>query len=188
MQRGATLVEVLVTMVILAIGLLGLIGLHGRVQLLQMESYQRAQALMLLNDMANRIANNRYDAAAYITAPTNPLGTEVAGGCPVPAPGASRQEIDAAQWCEALVGAGELSDAGDSVGAMIGGRGCVANIGGGDYLVTVAWQGLAPIAAPPPDDVPCGLDEYDGTGDSSCVDNLCRRVVTTVVRIPELDL
>ena len=85
MQRGATLVEVLVTMVILAIGLLGLIGLHGRVQLLQMESYQRAQALMLVNDMANRIANNRYDAAAYITG-ADTLGTGLAGGCPVPAP------------------------------------------------------------------------------------------------------
>jgi len=35
LQRGVTLVEVLVTMVILAIGLLGLVGLQARLQLLQ---------------------------------------------------------------------------------------------------------------------------------------------------------
>ena len=72
-ERGITLVEVLVTMVILAIGLLGLVGLQARVQVLQIESYQRAQALMLLNDMAGRIANNRNHAADYVT--STPLGT-----------------------------------------------------------------------------------------------------------------
>ena len=62
-ERGITLVEVLVTLVILAIGLLGLVGLQARVQILQIESYQRAQALMLLNDMTGRITNNRNNAA-----------------------------------------------------------------------------------------------------------------------------
>ena len=62
-QRGISLIEVLITMVILAIGLLGLVGLQGRLQVLQMESYQRAQALMLLQDMSSRIALNRDDAA-----------------------------------------------------------------------------------------------------------------------------
>ena len=51
-QRGTSLVEVLVTMVILAIGLLALAGLQARLHVLQIESYQRAQALILLQDMA----------------------------------------------------------------------------------------------------------------------------------------
>ncbi len=51
-------------MVILAIGLLGLVGLQGRLHVTQVESYQRAQALILLQDMSNRIALNRNDAAA----------------------------------------------------------------------------------------------------------------------------
>ncbi|MDP3678960.1 MAG: prepilin-type N-terminal cleavage/methylation domain-containing protein, partial [Methylotenera sp.] len=55
-QRGALLLEVLVTIVILAIGLLGLAGLQAKLQSSEMESYQRAQALILLNDMASRIA------------------------------------------------------------------------------------------------------------------------------------
>lgn len=178
-QHGITLIEVLITMVILAIGLLGLAGLQARLKVLQIESYQRAQALMLLKDMSGRIANNRNNAATYVTA--NPLG--IGAGCP--APGASRQSRDSAEWCTLLQGASEQSEAGNDVGAMVGARGCIDNLGGDQYLVTVAWQGLAPISAPP-ESVTCGLGEYDGGADSPCQDDLCRRVVTTIVRIATL--
>jgi len=50
----------------------------------------------------------------------------------------------------------------------------------------VAWQGLAPISAPPAN-ITCGANLYDGTGDDAvCVNDLCRRVVTTLVRIGTL--
>ena len=54
-QGGATMIEVLITIVILAFGLLGLVGLQAKVQLAEVESYQRAQAVVLLNDMADRL-------------------------------------------------------------------------------------------------------------------------------------
>ena len=92
-QRGTSLVEVLVTMVILAIGLLALAGLQARLHVLQIESYQRAQALILLQDMTSRLVNNRYDAASYVTAA--PLGT----GAACPTPTTTRQEADATEWC-----------------------------------------------------------------------------------------
>jgi type IV pilus assembly protein PilV len=180
LQRGITLVEVLVTLVILAVGLLGLVALQSRVQVLQAESYQRAQALMLLKDMAGRIANNRNAADDYVTGADAPLGV----GDDCPAPGASRQETDMAEWCTALQGASETLGGGN-VGAMVGGRGCVEDLGSGRYLVSVAWQGLAPISAPPAS-VACGLNDYDGDADSACTGDLCRRVVTTIVRIPAL--
>ncbi|WP_232324480.1 type IV pilus modification PilV family protein, partial [Variovorax sp. WDL1] len=72
-QRGATLLEALVTLVIIAFGLLGLVGLQSRLQVSEMEAYQRSQALILLNDMANRIAINRRAAGSYVTA--TPVGT-----------------------------------------------------------------------------------------------------------------
>lgn len=178
-QRGITLIEVLITMVILAIGLLGLAGLQARLKVLQIESYQRAQALMLLKDMAGRVANNRNNALSYVTA--TPLGT----GAACPAAGASRQSRDAAEWCNLLQGASEQSEAGSQVGAMVGARGCVQNLGNDQYLVTVAWQGLAPISAPP-ETVTCGAGAYDGGAGSPCQDDLCRRVVTTIVRIATL--
>ncbi len=178
-QRGITLVEVLVTMVILAIGLLGLAGLQARLQILQSEAYQRAQALMLLKDMAGRIANNRNDADDYVTGPGAPVG--VGGACP--GPGATRQEADVAEWCGLLQGASEETSGGTRVGSMVGGRGCVEDLGNGQYLITVAWQGLAPISAPPAG-VACGAGQYNGG--TVCVNDLCRRVVTSIVQIANL--
>jgi len=186
LQAGVTLVEVLVTMVILAIGLLGLVALQARVQILQAEAYQRAQALMLLKDMAGRIASNRNNAALYAagTMPTDGVGAHVAPPCEPADADAPRHQADLAEWCVALQGAAEtLGD--ESVGAMVGGRGCVADLENGSFLVTVAWQGLAPISAPPAS-VACGAAEYDGGADSACTDDLCRRAVTTIVRIPRL--
>lgn len=186
-QRGVSLIEVLIAMVILAIGLLGLIGLQGRLHVTQVESYQRAQALILLQDMANRIALNRNQAAAYVT-DVEPIGTGMAGGaCPIE--NTTRVERDVREWCQFLVGASETLG-GEAVGGMIGGRGCIDEIDTDEYLVTVAWQGMAPSTAPPvpvdADIEPCGEGEYDGEGDSPCVNDLCRRIVTTVVRISDL--
>ena len=172
------MLEVLITIVILTIGLLGLAGLQSRLQASEMEAYQRAQALILLNDMASRIATNRAKAADYKTGPDAPLGA--GNACPTTT--ATQQEIDAGEWCDALQGAGETLDA-SNVGAMVGGRGCVEDLGGGEYLVTVAWQGLGPISAPP-GSVACGAGEYNGG--TNCVDDLCRRTVTTIVRIGDL--
>lgn len=179
-QRGISLVEVLVSMIILAIGLLALVALQGRLNVLQLESYQRSQALVLLRDMSSRIALNRASAASYVTA----LPAGVGVGTPCPAGGATRRAADMAEWCAALQGAAE-SLGGANVGAMIGGRGCVEALGGNAYLVTVAWQGLAPIAAPPAN-LQCGAGLYDGPSDSPCQGDLCRRVVTSVVRIADL--
>ena len=67
------MLEVFITIVILTIGLLGLAGLQSRLQASEMEAYQRAQALILLNDMASRIATNRANAASYVTGADNPL-------------------------------------------------------------------------------------------------------------------
>jgi type IV pilus assembly protein PilV len=176
-QLGTSLIEVLVAMVVLAIGLLGLVGLQARLNILQMESYQRAQALMLLHDMATRIESNRNAAASYIT------GGSLGVGAACPATGAARQAKDFNEWCTALQGAAETTDAGaTNVGVMVGGRGCVQDLGSNRYLVTVAWQGLAPISAPPVN-VTCGANAYTG---GTCTGELCRRVVTTVVRISTL--
>ncbi len=177
-QRGATLLEALVTLVIIAFGLLGLVGLQSRLQVSEMEAYQRSQALILLNDMANRIAINRRAAGSYVTA--TPVGT---GNCP--AATGSRQQVDAAEWCNALQGAAETSGT-SKMGTVIGGRGCVEDLGNNEYLITVAWQGLVPISAPP-DGVACGKDLYNGDPTTSpCKNDLCRRTVTTLVRIGSL--
>jgi type IV pilus assembly protein PilV len=180
-QRGASMIEVLVTIVILAFGLLGLVGLQSKLQLSEMEAYQRAQALILLEDMANRIASNRNAAESYVTDVDAPLGVDHI--CTVN-PATTRAVQDTCEWSQALQGAAEVTGT-SKVGAMIGGRGCVESLGSGEYLVTVAWQGMGPISAPPAS-VACGLNNYNGPSGSVCVNDLCRRTLTTVVRIANL--
>jgi len=177
-QRGSTLIEVLVALIVIAFGLLGLAGLQTRMQASEMEAYQRSQALILLNDMANRVAINRRVAAAYVTAA--PLGS----GMTCPATSGTRDQIDKAEWCEALQGAAERAGA-SKVGTVVGGRGCVQRLGNNEYLITVAWQGLVPVSVPS-SGVTCGKDLYDGAAGAPCTGDLCRRTVTTLVRIGTL--
>lgn len=180
-QRGTSMIEVLVTVIILAAGLLGVAGLQGRLQVSEMEAYQRSQAMILLEDMAHRLATNRANASDYATTAANPVG----GTSACPSADTTLKERDMREWCEALKGAGEKSGT-SSVGAMIGGRGCIEKIGSSDYMITVAWQGMAAVSAPP-ESVACGKDAYDSTvSGSTCANDMCRRAVTTVIRVAPL--
>ncbi len=169
------------TLVIIAFGLLGMAGLQMRLQVSEVEAYQRSQALLLLGDMANRIATNRTAAStgAYAVAAASPMGA----GMSCPDATGTQAQRDLKEWCEGLQGAGEALGT-SNTGAMIGGRGCIQSIGG-DIMVTVAWQGLTPIAAPPAS-VGCGAGSYNGPASAPCSNDLCRRTVTTVVRIATL--
>src|SRR5260370_42034667 len=82
-QRGFTLMEVLVSMLIAVIGLLGLVGMQMRSQQAELEAYQRAQAVILLSDILDRINTNRGGATCYAgatpTSGTPYLGTTSGG-------------------------------------------------------------------------------------------------------------
>ncbi|MBE9540361.1 MAG: pilus assembly protein [Proteobacteria bacterium] len=182
------MIEVLVTIAILAIGLMGLLQMQTRLQKSEVESYQRTQAMILLNDMASRITTNRSNAADYETA--DPTSDFLGAGMTCPSTNTTLQQRDTAEWCDALQGAAEQTTTNSKVGSMIGGRGCVEDIGSvsaPQYLVTVVWQGLTPIASPPAT-IACGKEAtniYDDVT-TDCTDDLCRRYVSTIVRIATL--
>jgi type IV pilus assembly protein PilV len=163
-QGGATLLEVMVTIVILAFGLLGLAGLQMKTRTIELESYQRSQAMIILNDMVSRFHMNRVGAAGYIN------GQVTGGGDVEQCAAKTGAAFDLCEWGNALRGAGEsLGDT--NVGAMIGARGCITQIQAPDttagtcvpgiYEITVTWQGLFKTAAP---NNTCAqdLDMYDG--------------------------
>jgi len=174
-QHGVTLLESLLTIFILAFGILGLANLAAKMQTVEVESYARSQALILLEDMAARLSAHRSIAATYIT--TSPLGTgdTQPTDCSGTALGTAR---DQCEWSRALKGNTELSG-GSAVGAMIDGRGCVEQLAGVDppsYRITVAWQGLSPTIAP---GVGCGQGLYGP-------DDALRRTVVKVVSVANL--
>src|SRR5450830_821796 len=85
-QQGTTMLEVLVTIVILAFGMLGLAGLQSKIFTAEMESYQRGQAVLLLNDMVERMNANRNAAATYVPAlATTTFGNQNGVTDPLPA-------------------------------------------------------------------------------------------------------
>lgn len=180
-QSGATMIEVLVTVIVLAVGILGLMGLQGRMQISEMESYQRSQALVLLNDMSNRLSTNRHNAASYVTGYDNPVGTGHNCSTDDTSP---RHARDLCEWSQALVGVAETAGT-SKVGAFIGGRGCIEDLGDSAYLITVVWQGIGPIATPPAS-LRCGQNLYNGSSGSPCQNDLCRRTVTNIVRFASL--
>ena len=161
---GLTLVEVLVTVVVLAFGLLGIAALQAKMQVGTVESYQRAQAVVLLDDMRARLLGNPAHAADYVT--TTPLGTGDVqpADCTTLAIGAAR---DRCEWSQALKGTAEKTSTGSASGAMIGARGCVEQLQApnpatgvcqpGIYRVSVAWQGMHATLAPA---LSCGANRY----------------------------
>lgn len=169
-QAGFSLLEILVTLVIVSFGLLGAASLQMRMIAEDDEAFQRAQALLLVDDMLNRISANRIAAASYLTA--TPVGT--GSTC---ASTATLAERDLCEWGELLRGGSEKLGA-SQVGAMLDARGCIEQIDVAPLTlrITVAWQGLRPIAAPT---IGCAAGDYG--------DDALRRVVSTRVAIGVLE-
>ncbi len=184
-QRGTTMLEVLVTIVILAFGMLGLAGLQSKIFSAEMESYQRGQAIVLLNSMIERINANRTVAASYALAAGTTLGTGDTQPATCPTTAATPAALvakDQCEWSNALKGAAETSGT-TKVGGMIGALGCVTQIQAADptaglckpgiYLVSVAWQGLNATSTPP---VTCGQGSFGA-------DERLRRVLSARVSV-----
>lgn len=170
-DSGFSLIEVLVTLVILMTGLLGLAGLQGRAFSSQIESYQRSQALILLKDMADRINANRTQSSSYVT--STPLGV---GATTCSSTGTNTATNDLCEWNNALKGSAE----GSTAGAMVGARGCIyelASTAPKKYLIAIAWQGLTSTAT---SSIACGQGNY-GSNEAM------RRVISIPVTIAKLN-
>jgi len=163
-QKGFSLLEVVITMAILAVGLLGLAGLQARAINAEAESFSRGQAVMLATDMADRMYANITEVKTSTSASTGynqqsaggvkvELGTNYSNDCITVANNTAALQAtccaakatvvarDICEWDLALKGVGE-SVGGSKVGGMNGARGCVFNTGTTrEFEVDVVWQG-----------------------------------------------
>jgi type IV pilus assembly protein PilV len=188
-QRGTSLVEVLVTLVITSYGLLGLTGLMNGMYRAESEGFARSQALMLLADMTDRITagNPQTGAAVAAYADLNRAGLVAPAGtgdnqpadCSALAAGGVR---DVCEWSSLLKGAAEKLG-GNPVGSIHGARGCIELLAAPDattgictpatFRVSVAWQGTLVSAA---SSNACGRNLY-GSADGA------RRVLAEQVTV-----
>ncbi len=191
-HRGAgyTLLETLVSLFVLALGLLGLAGLQSRASIAEMEAYQRSQALVLAQDMVERITANSSALRADIdngTALTVYKTTQnsTAVGSTVQTCTGSGAAFDLCEWGNQIAGAaGKAADKG-GLGTLGTGRGCVRQPDATDpylYLVVVSWQASGASKAPP-SSVDCGTADAAAPLHTS---ETQRQAVAVTVRITKL--
>ncbi|SFM60490.1 type IV pilus modification protein PilV [Marinobacter zhejiangensis] len=139
-QAGFSLIELLVTLVILAVGLLGLAGLMMDGLRNNQSAYLRTQASILAYDMADRIRLNRGQArvgmySGYSTAGNGaitslPTCVTAATGCTA----ADRVTLDKAEWTREIQGIGNGS------ALLPSGVGTIGADSSGNITVSVSWQ------------------------------------------------
>ena len=128
-ERGFTLIEVLMTVIILAIGLLGLAGLQLSGLRYTHSAYQRSQATILGNDIIDRMRVNRLvaEAGSYNIAigatPANASCLGTGANCNP----ATLANADLTEWKQSLAAILPLGD-----GAVIQ--------NGASFTITIQWD------------------------------------------------
>lgn len=170
---GVSLIEVLVSIVILSFGLLGLANLQGKLHVAEVEAFQRTQAILALSDISERISANRTQAASYVSNGLVGSGDSQPASCAALAMGPAR---DLCEWSNTLKGNAEGST------NAFGARGCITQVQApvaappcrpGVYEVTVTWQGMVKSATPA---LSCAAGSY-GADDSY------RRAISALVTV-----
>jgi len=142
-SQGFTLIEILVTMFILAVGLLGLASLLVNGMRNNQGAYLRTQASILAYDMADRIRANRAQAvsggayAGFTTVAadtTLPDCTTQNTGCSPTA----QVTVDLAQWARQIQGVGS------GMTLLPGGLGSIQYDAGADvFTISIQWDEVA---------------------------------------------
>lgn len=175
-ESGLTLIEILIAVLILGVGLISTLALQGVAKSGNLEAFQRTQAVLIAQDIAERISSNREaDLEGYegtytgstVTSYSDCLGTTTC---------TPTQMIswDRYQFDQAILGASEVRG-GKNTGSLINAEGCVEH-SSGLVTVVVVWQGVS-LGTPP-------TPPIDGCGDG--IDSSERRMFayTTFVGEP----
>ena len=130
-QRGISLIEVLIAIVILGIGLLGVARLQANTVGYNHSAYLRSQATLQLYDMADRMRSNVPGIArgAYDSVTTTPSDPGcITSGCT----SAEMAQLDAHEWNTT------------NAGLLPSGTGTVTGSGAGSvFTITVNWTEMA---------------------------------------------
>lgn len=141
-QAGFNLLEVLIALIVLAVGLLGLAALQNMGLRLSHQSYERTQAVLLVEEMIDRMRANAAGVLAndYLLAETSTppaAGTDCANSfCNSSAMAA----YDLNQWISTISGTATAINPGVTRPALVAGTGAVVAVGGSLFDVTVTWQ------------------------------------------------
>ena len=161
-QRGFTLLEMMIALLIFGVGLLQVAALQAVAKRANYEAIQRTTASHLAFDMLERMRANSNAVDDY----PGLLGERILGGgtrgaepapdCNSPADGCTSTDLaihDLWEWEQRLDGATEVSG-GVSTGGLISPTACIrgpAGGGAGVYTTAIAWRGVSELSDPAAD-------------------------------------
>lgn len=176
-QSGVGLIEVLIAVLVFAVGVLGMITMQVEAKRSSYEATQRSIATSLARDILERMRSNPDGLDSYVI---GELGsTAVAAGTDCNATSCSTTQLagrDLYEWNELLQGATEITLGAAKSGGLIDSRACITNTTG-FVTVAIAWKGVNDMTNPT--DSTCG----EGSGLYGTA-NVKRRLLymTTFVR------
>ena len=161
-QRGFTLLEMMIALLIFGVGLLQVAALQAVAKRANYGAIQRTTASHLAFDMLERMRANSNAVDGY----PGLLGERILGGgtrgaepapdCNSAADGCSSSDLavhDLWEWEQRLDGATEVSS-GVSTGGLISPTACIrgpAGGGAGVYTTAIAWRGVSELTDPTAD-------------------------------------
>lgn len=145
--RGFTLIEVLVTFLVIALGLLGLAALQVNTINNGFEAYQRAIAAALVDDMAERLRMNPAGVRAGAYVPHVQISPNDAGVCSMDLLASTQARVnqDQCEWQRMIDGSSVL-DGGVGIGGPRNAEGCVSALSSSVVRVSISWVGMTPVA------------------------------------------
>lgn len=194
---GFSLIEILVTVVIMAVGMLAMAAVQVMSKRANLESAQRTAATTLAADILERMRINasqldNYTASLPVGSGVRAVPTKVCSTSGNNCTAFELYEFDMYTWEQALMGASEINADGNKVGGLVSPTACILTtvpLGttdrSGEYLIAIAWRGNTALSnptnpvspAPAVDAYACGQDTAKYHADNTAADNKHRRVL-----------
>lgn len=177
-NRGFTLIEVLITLIVFAIGILSVAGLQIISKKTNYDAVQRTTASLLAQDIIQRMrANDEISWEKYVAEDvgggTLALDTDCSAAGASCTPG-QMAAFDLYHWEQAIDGASD-----GNAGGLVDPKACIrgpAAGGEGNYFVILAWRGVQEISNPTIDQNTAGIANGCGEGNYG-TDDAYRRVL-----------
>ena len=122
--QGMSMIEVLVSVMVLGVGLLGIAAMHSIALRGGQGSLESSQAVMASNSIIEAMRANRANASAYVYDGTTSCGS-------TPAAGSTLASNDLNYWVSSLK---------TTIGSATSTCGKIVSLGGNNYRVTVQWD------------------------------------------------